>query len=388
MVDNSVLQKTVRLIRVFVASPGDVGEERERAGAVIARVNQRHALGKGILLEPWRWEDDSVPGLGRPQENINPSLDEAAVVVLMIWNRMGSPSGKAESGTVEEFERAVERNRYTGWPRVLVYYCNRPVPPPTSKEQLEQAGQVMDFKDRHKQDFLPANYTTPDDFENLLETHLDKVVDDIAAIFQPRRARKILYVKVTTLRDKRQPGVAPLYIREVDRLSPESRSVPVFDESVYYTLEMFPDRRKPTPRVDRSSGVVDPRLVVPFQYPIVNADSDAVSVPQTISYEFGEECDSVLTVSHFVNGLQGDDQYFASRLTDDVDYIRLIVDFSSVPDAKRLVTPGTASLASDKGSRELPVLPYGESMFMIYCENGSRGDLLKFNVHFNWPQAK
>jgi hypothetical protein len=47
MADNSVLQKTVRLIRVFVASPGDVGEERSRAATVIARVSP--GAGKMIL---------------------------------------------------------------------------------------------------------------------------------------------------------------------------------------------------------------------------------------------------------------------------------------------------------------------------------------------------
>ncbi len=131
--------------------------------------------------------------------------------------------------------------------------------------------------------------------------------------------------------------------------------MPVFDEAVYYTMEIFPDRRKPTPRVDRSSGVIDPRLVIPFQYPIGNADTDAVKDPYQVSYEIEEECDSVLTVSHFINGLQGDDQYIASRLTDDVQYIRMIVDFSSVPDANSIVTPGVASVGTSKVSREIPV---------------------------------
>jgi len=387
LADNSVLNKTVRLIRVFVASPGDVQEERQRFSTVVASVNKRHAIEKGILLDPWQWEIDSVPAIGRLQENINPSLDEAAVVVLMIWNRIGTPSGKAESGTVEEFERAVERFHRDGWPRVLVYYCNRPVPPAKNSEEIEQAMQVMKFKEKHAKDLLPATYNSADDFAQLLETHLDHVVDNISSTLLRARTRKVLYVKVTSLRDKRAKGVEPLYTREVDRLPAKARSFPVYDESVYYTLEIFPDARKPTPRIDRSSGVVDPRLVMPFQHPIVNSDLDAIGVPQTISYEVPEKCNAFLTVSHFVNGLQGDEQYIASRLTDDVEYIRLIVDFSSVPNAKDIVQPGTATLVSGGENRKLTVTPYGESMYMIYCEDGSRGDLIKFNLHFNWPKS-
>lgn len=387
MADNSVVQNTVRLIRVFVASPGDVREERSRVRGVIDRVNERHALHEGILLEPWLWEMDAVPDVGRVQELINPTLDSAAIVVLILWNRIGSPSGKAESGTVEEFDRAFERHNQTGWPRMLVYFCKRPADLETADE-LDQRARVLQFKKNHEHEILPGSYVTPDDFEKLLETHLDLVVDDIAEINKPKRCRKVLYVKVTCLRDQRQPGVKPFYTREVERLNKDKRSVPVFDEAVYYTMEMFPDRRKPTPRVDRSSGVIDPRLVIPFQYPIGNADTDAVSDdPQNVSYEIEEECDSVLTVSHFINGLQGDDQYIASRLTDDVQYIRMIVDFSSVPDACSIVKPGTASLGNTNVSREIPVVAYGDSMYMIYCENGNRGDLLKFNVHFNWPKT-
>jgi hypothetical protein len=386
LADNSVLNKTVRLIRVFVASPGDVQEERQRFSTVVASVNKRHAIEKGILLDPWQWEIDSVPTIGRPQEDINPSLDEAAVVVLMIWNRIGTPSGKAESGTVEEFERAVERFHRDGWPHVLVYYCNRPVPPAKNSEEIEQAMQVMKFKEKHAKDLLPATYNSTEDFAQLLETHLDRVVDKISSAVLGGRTRKVLYVKVTCLRDKRAAGVEPLYTREVDRLYPDVRNCPVYDESVYYTLEIFPEGRKPTPRIDRSSGVVDPRLVMPFQHPIQNKDADATTDPHVISYEIAESCNAFLTVSHFVNGLQGDDQYIATRLTDDVEYIRLIVDFSSVPNADDIVQPGTAALISDSGNRDLPVAPYGESMYMIYCENASRGDLIRFNLHFNWPK--
>lgn len=391
MSDDSVIQKTVRLIRVFIASPSDVHEERVRASAVIDRVNQRLAINQGIVLTDWRWEKDSVPDIGRPQELINPSLDEAAVVVLILWSRIGSPSGKAESGTVEEFERAFERNRQTGWPRVQVYYRKSPVPPPTTEEELEQSTRVLHFKKKHEQDFLPVEYTDAHDFEDFetrLETDLDLVVNDIAAALH-RGCRKVLYVKVTCLRDRREKGAAPLYTREVDRLPAESRNVAVFDEAVYYTLEMFPEKRRPRPRTDRSDGVVDPRQVVPFKKVDESLDSDAgaARIPQIVSYEFREKCDTLLTVAHFVNGLQDPEQCIESKVTDDVEYIRMIVDFSSVPDARQLVVPNGACLVTSSGEQPLEVVPYGESIYTICTENAKQGDLLQFKLQIKWPQV-
>lgn len=115
----------LRRLRVFVASPGDVKAEREKAIEVIEHVNKNVALAKGVLLDPWLWEVDADPIIGRAQESINTKLDEAAMVILILWNRLGTPTGKADSGTVEEYEGAVRRFSLTKWPRILTYYSQR-----------------------------------------------------------------------------------------------------------------------------------------------------------------------------------------------------------------------------------------------------------------------
>lgn len=386
MTDNSVVQKTVRLIRVFVASPGDVSAERSRVVDVIKRVNERHALGEGILLHPWLWEMDATPDVGRVQGIINPALDSAAVVVLILWNRMGSPSGAAASGTLEEFERALQRRKATGaWPRILVYYCERPSNL-SSDEDIEQKRSVNQFKKAHAFDVLAATFNKTDEFETKLESHLDAVVDDIAAVPMGRGYRKVLYIKVTYLSNKKAPGAVPFYVREVDRLVGDNREVPVFDEAVYYTLEMFAGAKRPEPRKDRTSGVLDPRMVVPLKNPLTFSDHEESQIPQTVQMEVNDECDTLLTVSHFVNGLQGDGQYLASRVAEDAEYLRLIADFSSIPDAKNIVVPGKAFVKLESGPlQDATVVSFGESIFLISCENVRKGDLVQFNLSFKWP---
>lgn len=388
--DNSVIQKMVWRIRVFVASPGDVEDERRGVPSVIARVNERQALRQGILLDPWLWEMDAVPGIGRVQEQINPNLDEAAVVILVLWNRLGTPSGKAQSGTVEEFERAVERYGRTGWPRVLVYYCNRASTLET-EDQLAQRELVLQFKKDHSKDVLAASFDTLEDFDEQLETHLGAVVDDIAAVpltgQAPQSYRKLLYVKVTCLRQKKA-GATAFYQRTVDRLPADDRMVQVYDEAVYYTLEMFSEKKKPGPRTERTQGVVDPRMVIPLKNPLVFSDEDAGLIPQTVQMEVNEECDTLLTVSHFENGMQGKDQYFATRISEDAQQARIIVDFSSVPDAKRFVIPGAAYLVTSAGEVDAKIEPFGESMYMASCENAKEGDLLKMTFTFDWMKLE
>lgn len=86
--------------RVFVASPGDVREERELVPAVIEQVNRTIGKQLGIHLESWMWDMDAAPNAGAPQEVVNPELDQANIVIVIFWNRLGTPTSKGDSGTV------------------------------------------------------------------------------------------------------------------------------------------------------------------------------------------------------------------------------------------------------------------------------------------------
>ncbi len=64
-------QRTV--LYVFIASPGDLNEERARFRDVIEEVNSIKANSMGMQLEPLGWED-TLPSKGRPQELINEDI--------------------------------------------------------------------------------------------------------------------------------------------------------------------------------------------------------------------------------------------------------------------------------------------------------------------------
>jgi hypothetical protein len=361
-------------LRVFVASPGDVKPEREKASEVIEHVNKNVALAKGVLFDPWLWEVDAIPTIGRAQESINTKLDEAAIVILILWNRLGMPSGKADSGTVEEYEGAVRRFSQTGWPRILTYYSQRKGKPLNAEENIQRQ-KVLEFQKLHPEIFAAA-YSTTTEFAEKLETHLSSLVDEIGAPAGPvRRYRKLLYVKVTYLREK-TAGTTPVYRRNVERLAEDARAVDIYDEAVYYTLELFSSKKKPERRTDQSSGVVDPRIMIPLKYPLVFGDKYAARAANTAQMEVDGETDTLLTISHFENGLQGNEQEFASRVEENAEYARMIVDFSSIPDARSVVLLGRAWVTRDGKEEDAQVLTLGESMYMVSCEDAKAGDYL------------
>jgi hypothetical protein len=96
-----------RVYRILIASPSDVDEERDTAVRVIQEWNDLYSYSRKVVLLPLRWETHTAPEYGtRPQEIINRAIvDECDLLVGIFWTRIGSPTGSADSGTLEEIER-------------------------------------------------------------------------------------------------------------------------------------------------------------------------------------------------------------------------------------------------------------------------------------------
>ena len=75
-----------KVLRVFIASPGDLGEERRLFRGIVDEVNQSKANGMGMQLEPLGWED-TLPGSGRPQELINEDVKKCDLMIMLLWKR-------------------------------------------------------------------------------------------------------------------------------------------------------------------------------------------------------------------------------------------------------------------------------------------------------------
>ena len=77
--------------RVFLACPGDLAAERSKFMRLLETVNNLRAHSLGFHLQAVGWER-VIPSHGRPQSLINEELQTANLVIVMFWNRIGSPA--------------------------------------------------------------------------------------------------------------------------------------------------------------------------------------------------------------------------------------------------------------------------------------------------------
>jgi hypothetical protein len=117
-----------KIIRVFLASPGDLPEERRAAKVVVDETNYGFANELGYQIELVGWED-TVSVYGRPQAIINAELDRCELFLGLMWKRWGTPpaaDGPYTSGFEEEFRRSVDRRRNEGRPEISLLFKDMP----------------------------------------------------------------------------------------------------------------------------------------------------------------------------------------------------------------------------------------------------------------------
>ncbi|MGH9760822.1 MAG: DUF4062 domain-containing protein, partial [Blastocatellia bacterium] len=140
----------VSVIRVFIASPRDLADERLKFRDVVEEVNRIKAGTIGIQLIPLGWED-VLPGRGRPQALINEDVKSCDLFVLLLWKRWGTPSGGYTSGTEEEFELARKlSDTQSGKPSMMLYF--KDVLPDMLSDPGPQLKQILEFRSKVEQE--------------------------------------------------------------------------------------------------------------------------------------------------------------------------------------------------------------------------------------------
>ncbi len=155
------------VLRVMIASPGDVKDERDVVTKEIYRWNNAHASSRKLVLQPVRWETHSTPQMGAPPQDVlnEQILEDADILIGIFGTRVGTRTEKYISGTVEEIKRHVAAGK-----TAKVYFSDVPVPP--SEVDPEQYKALQEFKEECRKGALYATYNRLDEFKDVFQQHL------------------------------------------------------------------------------------------------------------------------------------------------------------------------------------------------------------------------
>lgn len=167
------MPEIVSLYRVFMASPGDVIEERAVVEEVLKEWNLQHGNDAKARVELVSWHTHSYPSTGdRPQALINKqALNASDIVVGFFWSRFGSPTGVAESGTEEEIREGIAQKK-----PVMVYFSKRKS---VTKQKTTERMKIEKFKADFGRQALFWEYSEVSGFEKAFRNHLASVMSSL-----------------------------------------------------------------------------------------------------------------------------------------------------------------------------------------------------------------
>jgi galactose-1-phosphate uridylyltransferase len=166
-------------IKIFISSPSDLQQERKIARRVIETVENSIGNNLKITLEIKDWQT-LPPGAFKnsPQDYINTMIGSYDIYIGIMGKRFGNKTEKAESGTVEEFERAYSKWRLNGKPEIMFYFKNLNTSPKNA-EETKQLLQVLRFQEGLSSRVLWKTYGKPGDFERLLREDLQSKLQEM-----------------------------------------------------------------------------------------------------------------------------------------------------------------------------------------------------------------
>ncbi|MBN7819744.1 AAA family ATPase [Bowmanella yangjiangensis] len=201
----------MQIVRIFISSPSDVAEERERAKEVVRRLQRRYT--HKLELVPVMWEDMFLDAEVSFQEGIEQIIDSDCsidIAVFILWSRLGSPlgskilrpdGGQYKSGTEREFDlmlQAREKAKERGLgsrPSILAY--RREDDKAFNRRLLEQSHNQIEeaiIQNRLAEEFIQeyfydevdgsnkrayTSYDGPSSFAARLRVHLQTKLDEL-----------------------------------------------------------------------------------------------------------------------------------------------------------------------------------------------------------------
>lgn len=167
---------TQTILTAFVASPSDVKEERAALEEVVIESNIAWSNTFNTRLDLFRWETHAAPGIADDaQEVINEQTPPYDIFIAIFWGRIGTPTNRAESGTLEEFNRAYEK--YKNNPnsvQIMVYFKETPMK--LSQIDSDQLKKVREFKASLDKKGLYFEFDSIESFKKLLRNHLNQKI--------------------------------------------------------------------------------------------------------------------------------------------------------------------------------------------------------------------
>ena len=167
-------QATV-VYRVIIASPSGLPDERQAVRNAFYDWNASPiSTHMSIMFQPLLWEEHVHPELGKPQAVINKQIvEDSDVIIALLWDRIGTPTGNSKSGTIEELELFEQSKKLS-----MIYFSEKAVDP--KKIDPDQLKELQDFKKKCMKRGVISTFKNTDELKGKLSKHINDIAPKLS----------------------------------------------------------------------------------------------------------------------------------------------------------------------------------------------------------------
>lgn len=155
------------VLRVLIASPSDVSQERDEIEQAIFKWNTVYSENMQVVLLPARWENVAPTYRGEdPQQILNEKLvSKCDLLIGVFWKKLGSATASHPSGTLEEIDLFIQQEK-----EIMLYFVDKHI---TMDEDFSEIQRVQAYKKEYQAKGLYYKY----DITKIVEHLYTKVTD-------------------------------------------------------------------------------------------------------------------------------------------------------------------------------------------------------------------
>lgn len=165
--------KEIKEINLFISCPGDIKEELNSIEVIVKEINKTIGKISNFVIQIVHWDEDTYTDIGEDgQEIINNQIDYD-ILIGILWMRLGTPTKRDKSGTVEEINKAIENKEK----QQLVYFKTA-TPNNLNSINTSELNQVTEFKKELSSKILYKEFESIEKFETLFRLNLSSLIKD------------------------------------------------------------------------------------------------------------------------------------------------------------------------------------------------------------------
>lgn len=167
--------KSITQIKIFISTTREIREEVDSIKLIVEEINKTSGRQSGFTIESLKWDLDTYTQVGDDaQEVINKQLgNQYDILVAILWQRIGTPTKRDKSGTIEEINCAITNKK-----ELLVYFKTT-TPESLNLIDLDELAKINAFKKNiSEKGVLYKEFSTIETFESLFRISLVNLIHD------------------------------------------------------------------------------------------------------------------------------------------------------------------------------------------------------------------